>query len=220
MTWRWRAVPKSFKASSDRMAQAAGTISDPGKPLRARIPSRSAATRSGRKRNRPPNLVRSARGVRSSWRTSATSAVDGTGLVGSLLVAASRQFGEALFLEDRGDGRRAERLAFAGQGAADVVDGEVLLPQGDDLFAEPLLLARRSALRVRSGRRSRVRADCGTDGRGRESSRVCSRSERPPRRRGGRRRRRPGGLRIAGGWSWRAPRSGVPVLGGHWNYRP
>jgi len=70
---------------------------------------------------------------------------DGTGAIGPLVVAASRQFGEALFLEDRGDGRRAERLALAGQGAADVVDGEVLLAQGDDLFAKPFLLARRSA---------------------------------------------------------------------------
>ena len=71
---------------------------------------------------------------------------DGTGLVGSLLVTASRQFGEALFLEDRGDRRRAERLAVAGQGASDVVDGEVLLPQRDDMLAQPLLLARRPAL--------------------------------------------------------------------------
>ena len=82
MTCRWRAVPKSFKANNDRMAQAAGTMADPGKPLRARIPSKSAATRSGRKRNRPPNLVWRARGARSSWRTSATSAVTGRGWSG------------------------------------------------------------------------------------------------------------------------------------------
>jgi hypothetical protein len=75
MTCRWRAVPKSFKANNDRTAQAAGTMSDPGKPLRARTPSRSAATKSGRNRNRPPNLVWRVRGARSSWRTSATSAV-------------------------------------------------------------------------------------------------------------------------------------------------
>ena len=71
---------------------------------------------------------------------------DGAGLVGPLVVEPSRQLGEALLLQDRGDGRRAERLAVAGEGAADVVDGEVLLPQGDDLFPQPLLLAGRSAL--------------------------------------------------------------------------
>ena len=69
----------------------------------------------------------------------------GPGLVGPLVVAPPRQLGEALLLEDRGDGRRAERLAVAGQGAADVVDGEVLLAQGDDLIAEPSLLAGRPA---------------------------------------------------------------------------
>ena len=66
---------------------------------------------------------------------------DGAELVGSLLVTASRQFGEALFLEDRGDRRRAERLAVAGEGASDIVDGEVLLPERDDLLAQPFLLA-------------------------------------------------------------------------------
>ena len=40
---------------------------------------------------------------------------DRRGLVGPFVVAASRQLGEALFLEDRGDRRRAERLAVAGQ---------------------------------------------------------------------------------------------------------
>ena len=145
---------------------------------------------------------------------------DGTGLIGSLLVAASRQFGEALFLEDRGDRRRAERLAVAGQGAADVVDGEVLLPQGDDLLREAVSACPAVGPGVRWGRRSRGRGDCGTDGRGRESCRGCSRTAGPPRRRRGRRRRRPAGLRTVGGWSSRVPRTGVPVLGGLWNYRP
>jgi hypothetical protein len=49
---------------------------------------------------------------------------NGTGLVGPLVVATSRQFGETLFLQDRGDRRRAERLVVAGEGAADVVDGD------------------------------------------------------------------------------------------------
>src|SRR6516164_7051209 len=32
MTWRWRAVPKSFRARSERRAQPAGIMSDPGEP--------------------------------------------------------------------------------------------------------------------------------------------------------------------------------------------
>jgi hypothetical protein len=71
---------------------------------------------------------------------------NGTGLVGPLVVAASRQFGEPLFLRDCGDRRRAERLVVAGEGAADVVDGEVLLPQRDDLFPQSLPLSGWSAL--------------------------------------------------------------------------
>src|SRR5947209_328993 len=39
------------------MAHAAGIMSDPGKPLRVRTPSRSAATKSGRNRNSPPYLA-------------------------------------------------------------------------------------------------------------------------------------------------------------------
>ena len=41
------------------------------------IQARSAATKSGRNRNSPPNLVWRTRGARSSWRTSATSPTTG-----------------------------------------------------------------------------------------------------------------------------------------------
>ena len=71
---------------------------------------------------------------------------DRTRLVGSLVVAAPGQFGEALFLQDCSDGRRAQRFAVAVEGAADVVDGEVLLAQGDHLIPQSRLLAGRSAL--------------------------------------------------------------------------
>ena len=84
---------------------------------------------------------------------------------------------------------------------------------------QPFLLAGRPAL-GRGERRIRARAGCGTGGRGRGSSPAYSRSERPPRTTGGPRRRRPGGPRIVGGWSWRAPGTGGPVLGDLWNYRP
>src|SRR6185312_4126048 len=69
----------------------------------------------------------------------------GSRIVGPLVIASSRQLGKPLLFEDRGDHRWAERLAVAGDGAADVVDGEILLPQRDDLFTKPLLLAWRSA---------------------------------------------------------------------------
>jgi len=57
MTWLWRALPKSFKASSDRMAHPAGIIFDPGKPLRASSAGKLAETKLGRKRNKPPKSV-------------------------------------------------------------------------------------------------------------------------------------------------------------------
>ena len=77
MTWRWRAVPNSFKAKSDRRVQPGGIISDPGNPAAWRMRSRGIEARMGRKRNRPPNWVSNERGLRSSCRTSATSAVVG-----------------------------------------------------------------------------------------------------------------------------------------------
>jgi hypothetical protein len=82
--------PKSFNASKDRMAHAAGIIFDPGKPTRARIMSIWVGTKYGRNRNKPPNLVGKLRGVRSSWRTSATSATTGLVFVGR---SASRRHG-------------------------------------------------------------------------------------------------------------------------------
>ena len=65
----------------------------------------------------------------------------GTRVIGSLLVPPSRQLGKAFFLQDRRDCRRADGLAVAGERAADVVDGQVLLPQSDDPVPQPLLLA-------------------------------------------------------------------------------
>src|SRR5271157_3101567 len=77
MTCPWRAVPNSFKARSDRMAEPGGIISDPGNLDFLRMRSRGIEASIGKKRNRPPNLVRKDRGLRSSCRTSATSAVVG-----------------------------------------------------------------------------------------------------------------------------------------------
>jgi hypothetical protein len=65
---------------------------------------------------------------------------DGTGLVGPLDIEASWQFREALFLQDGGDRRWAERFVLAGKAMADVVDGEILFPECDNALAQPLLL--------------------------------------------------------------------------------
>src|SRR5262249_16487343 len=54
----------------------------------------------------------------------------------AFLVGPARQARESFILEDPGDGDGAERMPLVSQVAADVIDGEVLLSQGDDEFAE------------------------------------------------------------------------------------
>jgi hypothetical protein len=58
---------------------------------------------------------------------------------GAVLVIASRQAGEAFLFEDLVNGHGADGLVLCGQGAADIVDGEVLLAQGDDAQTQGLL---------------------------------------------------------------------------------
>jgi hypothetical protein len=53
-----------------------------------------------------------------------------------LVIASSGQSGEAFLLEQEGDSDRAEGVPFVMKDAADVVDGEVSLTQGDDALAE------------------------------------------------------------------------------------
>ena len=105
---------------------------------------------------------------------------DGAGLVGSLLITSPRQLGEPLLLEDCRDRRRAQRLAVAGEGARDIVNGEVLLPQRDDLLTQPLLFAGGPSLTRRRDGRIRDGDAGGTDGRERESYLECSRSGQLP----------------------------------------
>ena len=107
-----------------------------GTPLSRRMRSRGIAASIGRKRNRPPNLVRNDRGLRSSCRTSATSAVVGRDSGWAFIVSPAWQPSEPFILENLCDGDRAEGVSLVGQVTADVVDGEVLLPQGDDAVAE------------------------------------------------------------------------------------
>ena len=137
MTWLWRALPKSFKASSDRTAQAAGTICEPGNPHPREEPVQVGGGQPGEEQEQAAEL-----GAELARRQVEPADIGHLGddrarLVGPFVVEPPRQLGEALLLQDRGDGRRAERFAVAGQGAADVVDGEVLLAQGDDLVTQP-----------------------------------------------------------------------------------
>ena len=60
----------------------------------------------------------------------------------SFVVAAAWQPSEAFGLEDLADGDGADGPAVGVEDAADVVDGEVLLAQGDDAIFEGLLLGR------------------------------------------------------------------------------
>jgi hypothetical protein len=60
----------------------------------------------------------------------------------AFLIGAAGQFGEAFLLKDEGHGSRREVLASLVQGAADVVNGEVLFAQGDDLGAKLVSLGR------------------------------------------------------------------------------
>ena len=64
------------------MAESDGIISDPGNPDFLRMRSRGIEASIGRNRKRPPNLVRKDRGLKSSCRTSATSALVGRELGG------------------------------------------------------------------------------------------------------------------------------------------
>ena len=54
----------------------------------------------------------------------------------AFVVGPARQASESFVLENLGDGDRAEGMSLVGQIAADVVDGEVLLSQGDDAVTE------------------------------------------------------------------------------------
>ena len=58
----------------------------------------------------------------------------------AFVVGPARQASESFVLEDLGDGDRAEGMSLVGQIAADVVDGKVLLSQGDDAVTEGIAL--------------------------------------------------------------------------------
>jgi hypothetical protein len=56
-----------------------------------------------------------------------------------LVIASPGQAGKSFFLEDHGYRCRTEFMPLFPQGLADIIDGEVLLSQGDDLIPKPIL---------------------------------------------------------------------------------
>ena len=140
MTWLCRALPKSFSADSDRTAHAAGTIVEPGKPPpRGACPGRPRSARAGTGTDLRTWYGSGVVSDRADGRRSHRPRRDGSGwAVRRRLVAAASR---TLFLKDHGDRRLAERLTFTSESAADVLDGEILLPQGDNLFSKPFLFA-------------------------------------------------------------------------------
>ena len=64
----------------------------------------------------------------------------GAGVLGALLVEASRQRGKAFLAQDVARGRGGHLLTALGEGPADVMDRVVLLAQGDDLLAHGIVV--------------------------------------------------------------------------------
>ncbi len=136
MTWRWRAVPNSFKAKSDRRGAAGwdhlrsgesrlledAIEGDCGQHRQEEEQAAELGLERARAQIELPDIGDIGRGgPRAGW---------------AFVVGPARQACESFVLEDPGDGDLAERASLVGQIAADVVDGEVLFTEGDDAVAE------------------------------------------------------------------------------------
>jgi len=103
MTWLWRALPKSLRARSERIACPAGIILEPGKTGIAQQLIEGICARYGKREKSPEACPKSSRGKvqladirnRSKFRADTR---------WSLLIAAPRKPSEALLLEDQRDG--------------------------------------------------------------------------------------------------------------------
>ena len=130
MTWPWRAVPKSFKANSDRIAAAGWDHLRSGEP---RLPEDAIEGDRGQHRQEEEQAAEFG-----PERRGAQVKLPDIGDIGrgwprtgwAFIVGPAWQASESFVLEDLCDGDRAERVALVGQVAADVVDGEVLLCAG------------------------------------------------------------------------------------------
>jgi hypothetical protein len=58
----------------------------------------------------------------------------------AFLISASGQLRKTLLLQDETNGSRAEAISATFERFADVVNGEILFAQGDDLFSDPVPL--------------------------------------------------------------------------------
>ena len=129
-------MPKSFKARSDRIAQASGDHLRAGEPRVLEDPvqgdrgehrqEEEQAAELGPERRRAQvelaDIGDIGRGrPRAGW---------------TFVIGPAWQPRESFVFEDLCDGDRTERVALVGEVSADVIDGEVLLTQRDDAIAK------------------------------------------------------------------------------------
>ena len=143
MTWLFRSLPTSLSARRVRMACSAGIGIEPGRSAWLRTSARRMSRISGTKNQRPPSRVRKDRGSRLKRPDVGHGGRLGPGGLGPFLIEASGQACEALLAEEDRQGIDADVVPGGGQLAADVVDGEVPLPHGDDQVADAIARGRR-----------------------------------------------------------------------------
>jgi len=222
MTWLWRALPKSFSASSERNAHAAGTIFEPGKtaPREERVQigrdqpwqEQVQAAELGAEVARCQVELADVGPLRPQ-RERGWSGRSSSPRRGSLAnPSSSRIAATAAGLSDSSSRRGArlmswtERFCFR--------SATTCFPQSFLRFPGGRTLPRGGDEEVAAGLVAELMD---------EDPKTSRCVPEPSGRFGGRghgRRRRPAGLRIADGWSWRAPRSGRASVGDLWNYRP
>ena len=100
MTWPWRAVPKSFRASSERIAQPAGIICEPGKPASRRIRSRGIGGQHRQEEEQAAELGAERRGAEVELPDIGDIGDGGPRAGGTFVIGPARQAGEAFLLED------------------------------------------------------------------------------------------------------------------------
>lgn len=134
MTWPWRALPNSLRASRDRRACGAGIMVEPGQARLADQAVERQLSERGQEQKEAAELGMQGAGLEVEFPNVGHGGDGGARTGRPFVVGAAGQFGEAFFLKNLGDGSGGQRLAGLVQGPADVIDGEVLLAQGNDLL--------------------------------------------------------------------------------------
>ena len=195
----------NFIASSERIACAAGIIFVPGElGIGQHLVERDLGK--VRKEQEQAAHLRSERAFRTgrALPASATSAASGSSRCGPFVVSPSREcerIPPSLRIVEIEAGLSCFPTLI--QGIPDVVHRRVLLAQGDDLLTKSLPGRRQLGLFVCGRKNCSLRRFCGTHGTGRENSRVCSRTARPPLLTGLCRRKRAQSPRTVDGLGWR-----------------